>query len=806
MSITYELRRGGVAINALTVTGTLAAGSYRVQLLNSTKDVIATYSNMVGSYNLVFNLPLDTDGNPVQGTYYVRVTEEVWGSLDVDTSFVYTYNPVIPSLEWTVSGFTSEIAVRDVTSYTGLTFINRVIELIPPPLSPLQRRTTSVAELSFPPNIYSGIWTAVIRPTVAVYGAITILDEPETTGTLRVYPQLSEEEMYWGLDRLFGTYREWLETAKKKALDIQPLIVQVANLIHQYIYNWRRDDRVRAYQAMLAIYEILRPIYLNLEEVVVEILPWAPSGMEHTHSHLSVLEQFSHDGVNLKWNNIVLPLSVEADTGRVRMDADDTLTYLEGKVDGTTIEVFAKKFRVRSSFIEGLAGTNMTFSNGKYHVNVEAGSENPFNARRWSPGTYMAGAMVYKTDANTDVLYIAKQQTTQEPPGSHWRIASFLNLLHARNQDVKLGNVFCAVNSLTNEVLVFNWWNWWDYNHIGLYGDLEVSYVQGVPGVSLGEVALPTQDMIFGNYGVGTVVLKQHPSPAAGLVRFDNHGGDVTLLQNQTARYRYNQPREMFELVGGVTQGGAGIDLSDLSAAMESVPSGPAFSYNSQTGVFTLNTNLNAFDNSDTEYISQGAVEAIVNALFALLEHDQLANISGVDGGTVHVTTAKVEEWDAKQEAVAPTAPAFPLLSTPLTPNRLLISNDDGQVAVSSVSESDIQMLQESGVIYSIRLNNAGTVGGRLVGLVEGVDYPMGWVLNDDDAALVITHGMNRRATDAVVFGINGVTGAAVKLQGNIAYATMTNLLTAGAFNAIRLDALATVAQVLVIDILTRKG
>ena len=128
------------------------------------------------------------------------------------------------------------------------------------------------------------------------------------------------------------------------------------------------------------------------------------------------------------------------------------------------------------------------------------------------------------------------------------------------------------------------------------------------------------------------------------------------------------------------------------------------------TGLFKNETGI--FEVQDTKksggaFVHQGivtmgglkaaqAVEAIVNALFALLEHDQLANISGVDGGTVHVTTAKVEEWDAKQEAVAPTAPAFPLLSTPLTPNRLLISNDDGQVAVSSVSESDIQMLQLS--------------------------------------------------------------------------------------------------------------
>lgn len=104
--------------------------------------------------------------------------------------------------------------------------------------------------------------------------------------------------------------------------------------------------------------------------------------------------------------------------------------------------------------------------------------------------------------------------------------------------------------------------------------------------------------------------------------------------------------------------------------------------------------------------------------------------------------------------------------------------------------------------VYTIRLISAGTVTGRLVGLVEGTDYPTGWVLAADSNALVITHSLDKVATTVSVFSKNGITNDLVKLEGNVAYSTFTNQYYSSGYNRIRLDALATVATELYLKIL----
>ena len=79
-----------------------------------------------------------------------------------------------------------------------------------------------------------------------------------------------------------------------------------------------------------------------------------------------------------------------------------------------------------------------------------------------------------------------------------------------------------------------------------------------------------------------------------------------------------------------------------------------------------------------------------------------------------------------------------------------------------------------------------------MVGLVEGTDYPTGWVLSDDDAALVITHNLDRACFDVKVKS-ELISGNLVTLMGSVAYATLTDELDGTEFNSIRLDALATV-------------
>ncbi len=102
---------------------------------------------------------------------------------------------------------------------------------------------------------------------------------------------------------------------------------------------------------------------------------------------------------------------------------------------------------------------------------------------------------------------------------------------------------------------------------------------------------------------------------------------------------------------------------------------------------------------------------------------------------------------------------------------------------------------------YKIRLNSGSTVLQRITGLVEGVDYPVGWVLMADNAALIIKHNLNTLSTVVSVFSVNGVTNDAVKLEGNVAYSTFTNKWVDGGYNAIRLDAFATINTEIIIKI-----
>ena len=112
-----------------------------------------------------------------------------------------------------------------------------------------------------------------------------------------------------------------------------------------------------------------------------------------------------------------------------------------------------------------------------------------------------------------------------------------------------------------------------------------------------------------------------------------------------------------------------------------------------------------------------------------------------------------------------------------------------------------ISYVSNYAAIYTIRLISASTVAGRLIGLTPGVDYPTGWVLSADDAALVITHNLDRLHSSVKVISINGVTSNGVELQGNLAYSSVTNVYGTG-YNAIRLDALATITTELYIKIL----
>ena len=132
---------------------------------------------------------------------------------------------------------------------------------------------------------------------------------------------------------------------------------------------------------------------------------------------------------------------------------------------------------------------------------------------------------------------------------------------------------------------------------------------------------------------------------------------------------------------------------------------------------------------------------------------------------------------------------------TGLDPNGMLdymVDDNDSGVGILWTSTKISSLINAYKPTYVIRLDTGGTVAARIASLVEGTDYPTGWILTDDGTDLIITHGLNTVCTDVIVKS-KLPSGNLVKLTGNIAYATLTDVLTTGEFNSIRLDSLGTV-------------
>lgn len=210
---------------------------------------------------------------------------------------------------------------------------------------------------------------------------------------------------------------------------------------------------------------------------------------------------------------------------------------------------------------------------------------------------------------------------------------------------------------------------------------------------------------------------------------------------------------------------------------------------------------------------------------FASLLHSDLGTILG--NGAYHLSAGEVArvttaastttdgyltqtDWNTFNNKLDNFTPGNLLSFTGTTLNvdsTVLPVDDDATALTSTWSSSKIQSVIDGSseesltIVYTLRLNSGATVAQRLVGLVEGTDYPTGWILSADTAALVITHNLDILATTVKVFSKNGTTSDVVELQGNLAYSTFTNKYGTG-YNAIRLDALATITTELYIKIL----
>ena len=92
--------------------------------------------------------------------------------------------------------------------------------------------------------------------------------------------------------------------------------------------------------------------------------------------------------------------------------------------------------------------------------------------------------------------------------------------------------------------------------------------------------------------------------------------------------------------------------------------------------------------------------------------------------------------------------------------------------------------------VFTIKLNTGTTVAQRITGLVEGVDYPTGWILTDDGADLLVTHNLDKLNSFVTVLSVNSSTQNVTVLQGNLAYSSYTCEFYNSGYNRLRISAL----------------
>ena len=768
MTVLYKLREGGSLVNELHVSES-GVGTFRLRLL-ADGEVLSVKNGVSKPYSEVFSLPLDTDGEPIQGDYTIEEQEETWGSTPSNHAFSYEHAHVLPHVEFRADGFASSLEVEDTTDYGdwGVSLQSRTLIVTPP--SPLSEGVgTSI--VTYAPNIYSGYYTVSFLYKVhrEVTGGV-VSDEPSVDVTHLVRPNLNENEMFEGVMSLLRTYEGYLKSAPKKAQDLLPVKVRVLGLLEEYEYRWRVSDSLGAYEAMLSVYSILSPTFLGLNDNVEEIIPWSISGVDHTHLNFDTISRFTASGGNLYWDGTLLPLTTEPETGRVRMDAEDTLDWLASKVDNTSIEVYNRELRIKDSFISGLAdGTTITYTAGQFSAAIPSPSEGT-GVIPWEAGTYASGRMVFRTVSGEDTFYVATTETSQQPPHSDWRLATDSDLRHNQNTDVKLGNIALAVSTISGNTLS----GWENYNLLRVSAAGTVTHFTEPSGAH-SDVSLPTQDVTVQFVGSGTLTLTGGEAPGTGTIPLNNRGATVALSPNGWARYRYNIESGAMDLVAASTISEGDLNIlgyEDFDAAFLD-DSGDVFRYHE--GTYTLNTNLSKYDNTTTQYQNDTQVLAAISGALGSIEHDTLTDIQG--DGTRHISQGQNDAWDAKQEAITFDTDDFTY--DPETHDLSLTFSLNDAVEGADVVWSADKILSlfegdemEASQTYRITLQSGTGLSEKLTVQTK----PDGWVLSavgGTSTTLKIAHGLGREPAKVTVY--SSQAGVKTELRGTSAYGDMSS-------------------------------
>jgi|AntDeeMinimDraft_5_1070356.scaffolds.fasta_scaffold12362_3 hypothetical protein len=112
------------------------------------------------------------------------------------------------------------------------------------------------------------------------------------------------------------------------------------------------------------------------------------------------------------------------------------------------------------------------------------------------------------------------------------------------------------------------------------------------------------------------------------------------------------------------------------------------------------------------------------------------------------------------------------------------------------MTSMQVNSLERKADTYTIILPASTTINGRIINAIEGINYPIGWVLDDtDEIDLRITHNINKRISTVTVWSMD-VEGDR-QLYGNAAFSG----ILAESTNILKIESLATVESYIVIQL-----
>jgi len=529
--------------NEMVVTDDMSWGAATELLV----EVYSPYGQKVGEETIAptgvatFNLPVDEDGNAVQGVYTVRWTPDV-GDEVLDNAML-DYAPINASVNAYADGYTSRFFADDVTEMVGS--VTRQWSVVPP--DSMTPKTGSGSSVSYTPPIYSGEYEVNFGADYSIVsGDVEVEDATVYYEVVYVYHLQEPVVMGW-VQSFLDEYTDNLSSNPKQASVQQPKATRITMLLYFYSKHVRYGEYREAYFVLEELRGILSPAGTPVEE---EIEPFSEvTGTDHFHENKTTLDGFEVDEGDLKWNGTTIG-SFTPDHTVKASSTDGSPGSLDAKIDSDTLEVVSDEIRVKHQYlIDRIDGASIKWDAVAKKIYTEpTGSGGGIT---YSPTRTYSQYEVVTAGTSGDLYYSQEDDNTGNNPvaSGEWAKIPASALAHAQNTDYRFSNKYIDedLSSASSGVLTVDWKT---YNVLLLTQDDATDELEGLAPTTAKDVresTLENHDVTIHVLADTGVTIKHNVG--AG-VQFNNRGYDLTFTTTSDwARYRYNAVSGKFDLI-----------------------------------------------------------------------------------------------------------------------------------------------------------------------------------------------------------------------------------------------------------------